>query len=140
MTIAVALDDSAEGRAALMHAAQEARFAHTALAVLHVLDGNASPGHAQLTGDQQAEAVRRRVEQTLVDAGESGLDWAVHTATDEEGRAAALVSLTEQVGAELLVVGSRRRTPIGKFLLGSTVQRVVLDSPVPVLVVKAPVD
>lgn len=38
MTIAVAQDDSAEGAAALLHAAREAQFQQTRLAVLHVLD------------------------------------------------------------------------------------------------------
>jgi nucleotide-binding universal stress UspA family protein len=138
LTIAVAHDDSAEGRAALVHAAREARFLHTSLAVLHVLDGYFAGGSGQSNPEQHSAAVGRLVEQTLRDEGLEAVSWDLHIATDEEGRAGALVVLTEQVSADLLVVGSRRRTPIGKFLLGSTVQRVVLDSPVPVLVVKAP--
>ena len=133
MTIAVAQNDSAEGQAALLHAASEAVFQHSTLAVLHVLD------HTERDADQRVATVEAAVGRQLSEGGFADLDWALHTATDEDSRATALVELTEKVGADLLVLGSRRRTPIGKFLLGSTVQRVVLDSPVPVLVVKAPV-
>ncbi|MBA3529037.1 MAG: universal stress protein, partial [Propionibacteriaceae bacterium] len=132
MTIAVAHNDSAEGRAALLHAAREAIFQHTSMAVLHIL------GRQQTEGDPAIAALRVEIEQALHSAGLEDLEWDLHTAPDESGKAAALVELTNEVGAVLLVVGSRRRTPIGKFLLGSTVQRVVLDSPVAVLVVKAP--
>lgn len=131
MTIAVALDDSAEGRAALLHAAKEADFQQTSLAVLHVLEDTSA-------AEPSLETLERDVGRALQAAGFGSLDRALYTAPEETSRAAALVELTDKVNADLLVVGSRRRTPIGKFLLGSTVQRVVLDSPVPVLVVKAP--
>ena len=131
MTIAVAQNDSPEGQAAILHAAREAALQQVPLAVLHVLE------FGQPDTEQHQDAMSREIQHTLVTAGVTTLDWSLFTATDEDGRAAALVALTEQVGADLLVIGSRRRTPIGKFLLGSTVQRVVLDSPVPVLVVKA---
>jgi nucleotide-binding universal stress UspA family protein len=131
VTIAVAHNDSAEGRAALLHAAREADFQRTSLAVLHIVGALSSD-------DVKIESLERDIQGALEADGFSSLDWTLYTATDESGRATALVELTEKVGADLLVVGSRRRSPIGKFLLGSTVQRVVLDSPVPVLVVKAP--
>jgi len=38
--------------------------------------------------------------------------------------------------ADLVVVGVRHRTPVGKLLLGSVAQRVILDAPCPVLAVK----
>lgn len=40
--------------------------------------------------------------------------------------------------ASRLVIGIRRRTPVGKALLGSVTQRLILDSPIPVLAVKLP--
>ena len=48
-----------------------------------------------------------------------------------------LVKVAEDTGAELIVIGLRRRTPVGKLILGSNAQRVLLDAPCPVLAVKA---
>jgi nucleotide-binding universal stress UspA family protein len=41
------------------------------------------------------------------------------------------------LGADLLVIGARRRSPVGKALLGSVAQTVILEAALPVLVVKA---
>ena len=38
--------------------------------------------------------------------------------------------------AELLVIGVRHRSPVGKLLLGSVSQRLLLECPKPVLAVK----
>jgi nucleotide-binding universal stress UspA family protein len=48
----------------------------------------------------------------------------------------AILDATDAVGATLVVLGSRKRSSMGTFLMGSTTQRVLLDAPVPVLVVK----
>jgi nucleotide-binding universal stress UspA family protein len=48
-----------------------------------------------------------------------------------------LVNVAGEVDAELIVIGLRRRSPVGKLILGSNAQRVLLDAPCPVLAVKA---
>lgn len=46
-----------------------------------------------------------------------------------------LVVLADDVGADLLVVAGRKRTPTGKVLFGSVTQGVILSTDRPVLVV-----
>lgn len=50
--------------------------------------------------------------------------------------AEGIVDLAADVGADLVVVGARQRTPVGKAVFGSVTQSVVLNSPVPVTVVR----
>ncbi|MER7559272.1 universal stress protein [Nocardioides sp. NPDC126508] len=45
-------------------------------------------------------------------------------------------ALAAETGARLIVIGLRRRSPVGKALLGSDAQRILLDAGVPVLAVK----
>ena len=47
-----------------------------------------------------------------------------------------LIGIAEDSDADLIVIGLRRRTPVGKLILGSNAQRILLDAPCPVLAVK----
>ena len=59
---------------------------------------------------------------------------AVTVAESSGDPAAVLLDVAEDEGADLLVVASRRRSPAGKALFGSTVQAVVRETSLPVLV------
>ena len=48
-----------------------------------------------------------------------------------------LIAVAEEENAEFIVIGLRRRTPVGKLILGSNAQRILLDATCPVLAVKA---
>ena len=48
-----------------------------------------------------------------------------------------LIAAAEDADAAFIVIGLRRRSPVGKLLLGSNAQRVLLDASCPVLAVKA---
>lgn len=49
-----------------------------------------------------------------------------------------LLDIAAEIDAELIVIGMRQRTPVGKLLLGSTAQQILLEASAPVLAVKAP--
>ncbi len=62
---------------------------------------------------------------------------------DYEIRRAASLSVSDVVideavaaGAERLVIGIRKRTPVGKMLMGRVTQLILLDAPMPVIAVK----
>ncbi len=47
-----------------------------------------------------------------------------------------LIGTAEETEAQLVVIGLRRRSPVGKLILGANAQRVLFDAPCPVLTVK----
>lgn len=62
--------------------------------------------------------------------------WEVVSLTSAGDVPSALLGMVSVHQADVLVVGSQKRSELGKYRAGRTVQRVLLDSPVPVLVVK----
>ena len=48
-----------------------------------------------------------------------------------------VLEAAEEIDADLIVIGIRRRTPVGKLVLGSNSQSILLEAPIPVLAVKA---
>ena len=81
---------------------------------------------------QHVEAVRARIADLEADLVGQGFncvtEWAVGESLGE-----LTVRAAEQHGADLIVMSLRRRTPVGKALLGSYEQEVLLNSPCPVL-------
>lgn len=65
-------------------------------------------------------------------------DSEVVTLSEHLDAADSVLDLSVEKEASLLVVGIRRRSPVGKFLLGSSAQRIILEAEVPVLTVKEP--
>lgn len=128
MTVAVTFRDSPEGKAAVRAAAEEARLRSVPLAVLFVSEDDA-------VDEGSAQAVSGIVGEFLADL--PPVEVQVLTATWGRNLAGAILDLAASVDATMLVVGSRQRSATGKYLLGSTVQRITLDATIPVLTVKA---
>jgi nucleotide-binding universal stress UspA family protein len=130
MTVAVAHQVSATARLALTHAVQEATYRGTDLAVLHVVD-------SALDADSE-ESYRLGVSDEIERAvgPDSEVVWKLHLKSVSGDVGDALVKLTHQLRPDLLVVGARRRSPVGKALMGSVAQTIILEANVPVLVVK----
>jgi nucleotide-binding universal stress UspA family protein len=119
-----------EGEAAIAQGIAEARLRNAKLIVV-----NSHRGGREF--DDQASARSgsdlSALETTL---RESGLDYDVRQVVRGFEPAEDLIGVAEDNGADLIVIGLRRRTPVGKLILGSNAQRILLDAPCPVLAVK----
>jgi nucleotide-binding universal stress UspA family protein len=115
MSVLVAVPDSPEGIAALAAGVAEADLLNTDLIVVNLalkaLDTSSLP-----TGTQ-VKVIER--------AGRSDRD-----------PAEAVLDEIKTHDVSRLVIGLKRRSPVGKALLGSISQRLLLESPVPVVAVK----
>jgi nucleotide-binding universal stress UspA family protein len=117
--IVVGYSARAEGQAALQRAISEATLRGSSLLVV------------QTAPETDSGDLRQHLEA-------SGLAHQIQTATDSADPAEDVLRAAETAHAEFIVIGLRRRSPVGKLLLGSNAQRVLLDAGCPVLAVKAP--
>lgn len=127
MTIVVAYSPDTYGRAALAHGAAEATLRGEHLLVVNDTRGDALVDDRFAHEDEIAR-VRERLA-TL------GLEAEVRQEVVRDV-AEGVVKVAVETAASLIVVGVRHRSPVGKALLGSVAQRVILDAPCPVLAVK----
>jgi nucleotide-binding universal stress UspA family protein len=117
MSICVAVTDSKEGRAALEAAVQEAGRLDVPLVAVNLTGSDLD--RSATTSDLPYEVV--------VPSSPSGLDEVEQV----------LQVLENRPEITRLVVGVRKRSPVGKAVLGSIPQRLILEATVPVLAVKS---
>ena len=68
---------------------------------------------------------------------ESGVEvWGTRNRQPDEVPANAILDFADEVGAELIVIGTRKRAEKPALSVGTTTQKLLLEAPVPVLVVK----
>ena len=128
MSVVVGYVPTREGETALEHAVREARSRGVRLVVVNTSRGDARVDE-RYADDQQLVALGA----TLADAG---VDHEMVHAIRGRDASEEILAVAHERRAELVVIGLRRRSPVGKLLLGSTAQRVLLDAPCPVLAVK----
>jgi nucleotide-binding universal stress UspA family protein len=130
-TIVVGYVPKAEGRAALRRAAEEAKLRDMRLVVV-----NSHRGGREFD-DQDAVQSEAQLEEVRSELRSAGVEFEVRQLVRGLDPADDLVNVATEVGADIIVIGLRRRSPVGKLILGSNAQRVLLDAPCPVLAVKA---
>lgn len=66
----------------------------------------------------------------------AGIPHTIRQLTSGEDAADVILDLAQEKAASTIVIGVRRRSPVGKLLLGSASQRILLEADCPVVAVK----
>lgn len=128
MTVLVGLVPTREGSAALEAAVEEARMRSWPLLIV-----NSARAGAHVDSSLVGEEQQRELERRLTD---EGLEFRFVQDRDVRDVADHILELIEQEQVKLLVIGLRQRTAVGKLLMGSTAQRLLIEAPCRVLAVK----
>lgn len=115
-TIVLGYVPKPEGEAALARAIAESKLRGASLIVVNT----------QKTGGPDVAILK-----------DSGVSYTIRNFAPDADAADELVAVAQDHSAELIVIGLRRRSPVGKLILGSSAQRILLDACCPVLAVKA---
>lgn len=127
MTIVVGYSPSGQGRAALRAAL---RYAERSGESITIASHQYRDPERGVTAATESE-VRTELEQVGID----GTDITVRSSASRDIGEFLLATVDEET-ASLVVIGLRRKPPIGKLNLGAAARRVVLGAPCPVLAVK----
>jgi len=131
MTVLVGYVPNALGEVAVTAAVDEARRRHESLLVVNMSRDDVL-ADAHRADEEQLARLRR-------DLAELGLDAEVRRIEEGNDPAEVILQVAAEVQASVLVIGLRHRTPVGKLIMGSAAQRILLDARCPVLAVKGDV-
>ncbi|MDK9703827.1 MAG: universal stress protein [Sulfuritalea sp.] len=129
MTILVAYVPRPEGQAALDKGIEIAGRRKEALVVV-----NTSPGGSKEDPSMADVQDVERVEKMLA---ASGVDATFKQFVRGRSAIEEIEEMVDSLQVSLLIIGLRKRTPVGKLFLGSVAQDILLTVPCPVLAVKA---
>ena len=129
MSIIVGYIPTAEGTAALDRAITEAQKSQSRLVIINSSRGDAivDKRYAQA---EDISALTERLDR-------EGIEHLVLQPVRGNDAANEVLDAAEKYRAELIVIGLRRRTPVGKLIMGSAAQQILLEASCPVLAVKA---
>lgn len=128
MNIVVGYIPTPEGLAAVDYASDAAERESAHLVVVNT-------GHRGVDADPSFAGA---ADLDALDAklAERGISHEVRQPVQSRSAAEEIVRVARETEAGLVVIGLRRRSPVGKVLMGSTAQEVLLDAECPVVAVK----
>jgi nucleotide-binding universal stress UspA family protein len=121
---------TAEGEAALRRAIDEVKLRDVPLIVV-----TSSKGGANLDAEAATE-LRAELAEVRKQLDASGVPYEVRNLVRGNEPAEDLIDIATQADADMIVIGLRRRSPVGKLIMGSNAVQILLDAPCPVLAVK----
>lgn len=128
MTIVVGYVPTPAGEAAAQAAVREARLRGEGLLVVNSAREGSLVASSVAT-DEDLDAV-------LALAADAGVSAQVVRGTHRDDFSEEILELAAEHDTSLIVIGLRRRSPVGKFIMGSVAQRILLQAEHPVLAVK----
>lgn len=135
MRIVALASSTPEGMAGVEQAVQEALLRRASLTFVAHLP----PPREEITGEEYDALRRRRAaefEPMAARVTDAGLACEIEVPAGYTDPADAVIDVAAERGADLVVIGMRRRSRVGKLLLGSITQRVLLTVDCPVIAVK----
>lgn len=129
MTIVVGYISTDEGEAAFEAAIRHAKLTGDKLLVLNTTRGDRLVD-ARFAQEEELANVEHRLQ-------EAGVDHEILQPMRGHDPADEIIELAARRNASLIVIGLRKRSPVGKLIMGSTAQRILLQAESPVLAVKA---
>lgn len=132
MAVIVGFTRAAEGRAAVERAIEEARLRGTDLVVVHSIKGGERDELERVLAYREAFAALE------AELAASGVPHQLIEYARGNSPAEDLVEAAREHDGDLIVIGIRRRSPVGKLVLGSNAQDLLLAAECAVLAVKAP--
>jgi nucleotide-binding universal stress UspA family protein len=131
MKIVVGFIKTPEGEAALKAAIGEAKSSGGELVVVHSMMGG------DREGVDEVLAYRQELEEVEERLGKEGVNFRIHEYVRGLSPSQDLIKAVDDEEADLLVIGLRKRSAVGKLLMGSNAQEILLGARCPVLAVKA---
>ena len=129
MTILVAYAPRPEGRAALAKGIEIAARRKERLIVVNAISGG-NPDDPSFADTIEVEAVEKQL-------AAAGIDADFKQFVRGKDAVAEIVAMAESPDVSLVVVGLRKRSPVGKLIMGSVSRDILLSVDCPVLAVKA---
>ena len=130
-TIVVGFVPKPEGQAALRRAAEEALLRNAKLVVVNSHRGGREFDRDDaIKSESELEGIRNELT-------EAGVEHEIRQLVRGMDPADDLIQVASDVQADFIVIGLRRRSPVGKLILGSNAQKILLDAACPVLAVKS---
>jgi len=127
MSVIVGYLSSDRGKKALDLGIREAKLRNTGLIVVHSLRGVGKDDDEDVIhSDRDLKNLEDRLKS-------EGVEFSVHNFVRGNAPAQDIIQAAQEFGGELIVIGLRRRTSAGKFLLGSNAHEILMEAPCPVL-------
>ena len=141
--IMIATDGSDTGKKAAVMAIDIAHRGKGSVTAVYVME---TLRLAHLPGDLTLPRMKERILELMQEEGQKATHFVedqaqimnvpCHTIVAQGSPSEELLKISQEQGMDLIVMGSLGRTGMEKFIMGSVAEKVVLQSPIPVLLVK----